>query len=49
MTVMMLVIVTTLIGVATLAGAIACLSAQRGLSMRAENGGPTNEEATLAL
>lgn len=49
MTVVVLVILTALIGVAALAGAIACLSAQRGLSLRAENGGPTREEVTRAL
>jgi len=49
MTVILLVILTALIGVAALAGAIACLSAQRGLSLRAENSGTMKEEATLAL
>jgi len=49
MTVTLLVILTALTGAAALAGAIACLSAQRGLSLRAENRGPVIEEATLAL
>ena len=33
-----LIIATAVIGIGCLAGAVACLSAQRGLSMRAESG-----------
>jgi len=38
MTVIVLVVVCGLMGLGALAGAVACLSAQRGLSLRAESG-----------
>jgi len=38
MTVILLVVVCGLIGVGSLAGTVACLSAQRGISLRAETG-----------
>jgi len=37
MTVVLLVVLSALTGLAALAGAAACLSAQRGLSLRAES------------
>ena len=45
MTVVVLVAASLLLGLGALAGAVACLSAQRGLSLRAETGrkGATHE------